>query len=193
MTRLGLWSVITACTCQLPSLLHGFSPLLNNRKYINYRYKHCHYKHVGSSNWNRSQGSDLYEQMRCCGSRRALHHGEVGKHCGTTWRSCTRTTPLSLLTDCTLPLEGTVAFITEWFPYTGFLAATRYLLRLNARPLHGLTRLLRLPCLSTDSDDPISPAVGHNMPYAQLPIVHCPMPIAHNYPPKLALSQEKWG
>ena len=95
--------------------------------------------------------------------------------------------------DCTLPLEGTVAFITEWFPYTGFPAATRYLVRLKAQPLHGLTQLLRLACSHTNSDELISPAVGHNMPYAQLPIVHCPMPIACNYPPELALSHEKWG
>ena len=49
MTWLGLWSVITARTCQLPSLLHGFSPLLNNRKYINYQYTHCHNKYTSSN------------------------------------------------------------------------------------------------------------------------------------------------
>ena len=69
---------------------------------------------------------------------------------------------------------------------------TQGLVRLR-RQVRGLTRLLQLLRSPTNSSDPISPAVGHNMPYAQLPIVHCPIPIARNYPPELAQSHEKWG
>ena len=163
---------------------------MNNRKYINYQYTHCRNKQTSSN----CQG--MTYMSKCCVEGFARHSSRevesiVAPRLGG---GAALARPLCLFTkDCTLPLEGTVAFITEWFPYTGFPAATRYLVRLKAQPLHGLTRLLRLACSHTNTDEPISPAVGHNMPYAQLPIVHCPMPIAHNCPPKLALGQEKLG
>ena len=188
MTRRSLWSVITACTCQLASLIHGFSPLLNNHKYINYQDTTCNYKHIGSNYWNNSQGgADLYEQMRSYGSSNATPH-EGGKG-GVAQHNLDKLhlhDPLSFLwRSLYFASLRHRAFITEqWFTYTGSCETPR---------VRGLTRLLRLPRSPTNSSDPISPAVGHNMPYAQLPIVHCPIPIARNYPPELAQSHEKWG
>ena len=95
----------------------------------------------------------------------------------STWRSCTRTTPLSpfrgATKDCTLPLGGTVALITQWFPYTGFLAAARYQSSTPAwinstSTTCPLAHSLRRPHFT-----------GSWPQYAICPIAHCSLPNAH--------------
>ena len=113
------------------------------------------------------RGADLYEQMRSYGSSNATPH-EGGK--GVAQHNLDKLhlhDPLSFLwRSLYFASLRHRAFITEqWFTYTGSCETPR---------VRGLTRLLRLPRSPTNSSDPISPAVGHNMPYAQLPIVHCP-------------------